>query len=52
VIAEVVAGSLGELIKAGVAILRYRGEKEDLRRSIISTALEDAKWTVFTDIEP
>jgi hypothetical protein len=52
VIAEVVAGSLGALIEAGMTIWKYTDEKDALRRASIGTALEGAKWPVFSDIEP
>lgn len=52
VIAEVVAGSLSAVIEAAATIWKYRDEKDALRRTSISTALEGAKWPVFEDIEP
>jgi hypothetical protein len=52
VIAEVVAGSLSALIEAGMTIWKYTDHKDALRRGSISTALEGAKWPVFSDIEP
>ena len=50
VIGEVVAASIGELLRAAVTIWEGLRDDDALRRASLRTALEDAKWPAFSAI--
>ncbi|HRO14128.1 MAG TPA: hypothetical protein PLL33_03625 [Paracoccus sp. (in: a-proteobacteria)] len=51
-IGDIVAGTIGELIKAAVTLWRGSRDDDRLRRNSIKDALEDTKWPAFATIEP
>jgi hypothetical protein len=50
VIGEVVSAVLDEVIQAAVTVWKELGDDDELRRTNLRTALEDAKWPKFADI--